>query len=252
MSGPLIRYVLTAAIRDRLVVSLLVLLAVGTSLSVFLGASAIAERGSFVNVFAGAGLRLAGVLGLVLFVVFFVRRSFESRDVEFLLSRPIGRITFLFSYAAAFSLIAIALGAATGLALWAINPNKMNEGLLLWTFSIMAENVIMVNTAFFFSMVLTSSATAAMVASAFYVLARLMGQLLGIIDASLNEHLKVLDIIMQGISIVMPRLDLMGQTSWLIYGPDASVNMMFVMAQGLIFSFLVLMASLVDLMRRQF
>ncbi|HBR68524.1 MAG TPA: hypothetical protein DEA55_04015, partial [Rhodospirillaceae bacterium] len=68
--------VLTAAVRDKLVISLLVLLALGASMAVFMGSSAVIEQDRFAVVFASGGLRLASVLGLVLFVVFFVRRSF--------------------------------------------------------------------------------------------------------------------------------------------------------------------------------
>lgn len=253
MSLPLVKYVLTGAVRDKLILSLLVLLAVGVSLAIFMGSAAFVEKDKFTVVFAGGGLRMAGVLGLVLFVVFYVRRSFESRDVEFLLSRPIGRVQFLLSLAAAFSILAVLLGLAEGAALLALRPNGFGEGYMLWVISVIAENIIIVNTALFFSMILTSSATAAMVTFAFYVLARMMGQILGIIDGIGHKaSMQVLEIIMQGISMVMPRLDLMGQTSWLIFGVDQGANLGFVLMQGFIFTFLILMAAIVDLIRRQF
>jgi len=102
-SWPLVTYVLMAALRDRLIVSLIVLVAVGTSLSVFIGSSAILEKDQFALVFAAAGLRFAGVAGLVLFTVFYVRRAFDTKDIEFLLARPVSRFSFLFSHAVAFS-----------------------------------------------------------------------------------------------------------------------------------------------------
>lgn len=253
MNLSLVKYVLTAALRDRLILSLIILLLLGSSLSVFLGSGAVTEQDYFSTVFAAGGLRFLGVCGLVLFVVFFMRRSFESRNVEYLLSRPIGRVQFLLSYAVAFSLLAILLGGAQAICLYAIGPHLFGSGHLLWVCSIMIENLIMVNTALFFSMFLSSAATGAMATLAFYVLARMMGQVLGIIDQGPEFYdLHILELAVQMVSAVTPRLDLMGQTSWLIYGPEQGISYLFIFAQGIVFSFLILIASMLDLMRRQF
>jgi hypothetical protein len=72
ISLPLISYVLRAAVRDKLVLSLLILMVVGTSVAIFIGSSAVIEADQFAMVFAAGGLRLAGVLGLTLFAVFFI------------------------------------------------------------------------------------------------------------------------------------------------------------------------------------
>jgi len=56
---------------------------------------------------------------------------------------------------------------------------------------------------------------------------------------------------MNMVSTLTPRLDLMGQTSWLVYGVD-NINLTFVLAQGAIFLFLILVIALIDLVVRQF
>ncbi len=251
MRWPLVRYVLTAALRDRLVMTMAIMVVLGASVSIFLGSASIIEKQQFSVVFAAAGLRFAGVLGLVLFTVFFIRRSFEARDVEFILSRPVSRIEFILSYAAGLSLLALGLGAAQALCLYLIAPHMFGPGHAWWMLSIAAENVIMVNTALFFSMILTSAATAAMATAGFYILARLMGQLLGIVDAYGQSGFiyDVMEYLMQAISAVMPRLDLMAQPSWLIYGYEGGG---FVLVQGAVFAVLVTTAALIDLVRRQF
>lgn len=252
MSYPLVKYVLMGAVRDKLIVTLLVLLLLGCSLSFFLGSAAVIEKDRFALVFAAGGLRLAGVLGLVLFVVFFVRRSFDGKDVEFLLSRPISRTAFLYSYALAFSLIALALSAAIGLCVYAAGPHLFGPGHVLWIASIAVENIIMVNTALFFAMYMSSATSAAMSTLAFYVLARMMGQLLGIVDSSLVVDTGPMAMAVQFVSVVTPRLDLMAQTSWLIYGVGEGVGIGFVAVQGVLFCLLVTLAALLDLMKRQF
>ena len=249
----LILYVLKAAIRDRLVLSMMAAMVMGCSLSVFLGSSAVVEQDQFSLAFASAGLRLTGMIGIVLFIVFFIRRSIDSRDLEFLLSRPVGRIEFLLSYAAAFSLIAIMVTLAQTLGLYIMGPHLFGEGAILWCISIMIENIIVANTAFFFALFLSSAASASLSVIGFYVLGRMMGQILGIIEAGgTGQITKILEQAMNFISIITPRLDLMGQTSWLIYGPQGDVGLGFLLIQGFIFCVLVLTAALLDLTRKQF
>jgi hypothetical protein len=251
----LVRYVLTGAIRDKLLLSLGLVLVLGACLALFLGSSTIIEQDQFTIVFASGGLRIACLLGLILFVVFFVRRSFDSRDIEFLLSRPISRTQFVLSYAFSFALIALFLALAEGFMIFAIGPHLFSSGHLLWVFSIVIEYIVMANVALFFAMVLSSASSGAMACLGFYTLARMMGQILGISDSTQGDIFvfKILEYAVQGISIVVPRLDLFGQTSWLIYGSETStVSYGFVALQGLFFSVLVIVACLLDLSRRKF
>ena len=253
MSWSLIHYVLTAAFRDRVITALMVVIILGASLSVFFGSAAITEKDQFTAVFAAGGLRIAGAFGLVLFVVFFMRRSFESKDVEFLLSRPLGRVQFLLSYAVAFWVLALLMTLAQGVALYILSPHLFGAGHVLWLASIAAENIIMVSMGLFFAMFLTSAATAAIATFGFYVLARMMGQILGIISSTFSgSDMPGLEMAIQMISAITPRLDLMGQTSWLVYGVEADVDFGFVFMQCAVFTALVLLASLLDLVRRQF
>ena len=249
----LIHYVLKAAIRDRLVVTMIAAMVLGCSLSIFLGSSAVVEQDQFSLAFASAGLRLTGMIGIVLFIVFFIRRSIDSRDMEFLLSRPVGRMEFLLSYAAAFSIIAIIVTLAQTLGLYILGPHLFGEGAILWCFSVMIENIIVANTAFFFALFLSSAASASLAVLGFYVLGRMMGQILGIVQAGGNGQIaELLGHVMNMIAMVMPRLDLIGQTSWLIYGPQGDVGLIFLIIQGVIFSTLVLTLALIDLTRKQF
>lgn len=248
----LIRYVVTAAIRDKLVIGLCLMLLMAVSLSLFMGSTALTEQDQFVAVFSAGSIRILNVLGLILFIVFFVRRSFETRDIEFMLSRPVGRIKLVLSYAAGFSMLAVFLGLISGLCIFALSPHLFSGGHVLWVVSLMIENIIMVNVALFFSMILTSAASCAFASFGFYVLARMMSHLLGIVDSGKEvTNIEGLKVIMEWISMVMPRLDLMTQTSWLVYGPG-EIGYVFVLAQGGIYTALILLAALVDMRFRQF
>jgi len=255
MFTTLMRYVLKAAIRDRLVLAAFVTMIVAASLSIFLGSAAALEKDQFAVVFAAGSLRLAGIIALVLFVVFHVRRAFESKDIEFILSKPVGRVSCILAHSAAFSLLAILLAGLCALIVYGLSLHMVGTGHILWALSLAVENIIMVNVALFFALVLRSAVGAALIAFGLYVLARMMGQILGIIDAQLaaGPMMQGLEYIMQLISLVIPRLDLMGQTSWLIYGAEGSaVGWAFIAGQGAVFTALVLSAALFDLLRRRF
>lgn len=253
VSGPLVRYIIMSAIRDRLILSLIVVVLVGASLSLFLGSSAMIESDQFSLVFASGGLRLAAMAGLVLFVVFHVRRSFDTKDVDFLLSRPISRTGFILSHSVAFSLIAAVIAAAVSAAVCMVSPGAINDGYAIWAVSLMVEMIIMANAALFFSMVVSSAAGSALAVFGLYVLSRLMGQLLGIADIPDDMFLyPVLRAGMNIVSMVVPRLDLMAQTSWLIYPDRISTGYGFIVLQGVLYTGLLVTAALVDLRRRQF
>lgn len=253
VTWPLVKYVLMAALRDRLVISLMLMIMLGACLSIFLGTSALLEDPQFTLVFAAGGLRFAGVVGLVLFTVFHIRRSFDSRDVEFLLSRPISRTSFILSHSIGFSLIALFLALCIGAMICAISPSMVGLGHGLWILSLIIEFMIVVNAALFFAMVLPSAAGGAMAVFGFYVLSRLIGQLLGITEQNIvNLVGPILNLSMKVISMVMPRLDLMAQTTWLIYPKLGGVGFGFIAAQGAVYIGLLIAAALIDLRRRQF
>jgi ABC-type transport system involved in multi-copper enzyme maturation permease subunit len=253
ISWPLMRYVLMAAFRDRLVLSFTVLVGVCASLSMFLANAAIVEADKFAVVYTAGGLRLIGMIAPVLFVSFYMRRAFDHKDVEFILSRPVGRICFLFSHAAAFMVMATLMTALLFIVMWSLTSGTSQaDGLYLWILAVWIEFMIMVCAALFFSLVLTSAVTTAMVSFGFYALARLIGQLLGIVDSGLLHGVgEWLSVIMQLISMVVPRFDLMAQTSWLIYGAS-DVNAGFILMQGASFIALLLAASAFDFSRKQF
>ncbi len=273
ISRPLTGYVLTAAFRDKLIITLILMILLGGSVSVFLGSASVTEQQAFAVVFGAGGLRFLGVLGIVLFVSFHMRRAFESKEVEFLLSRPISRTTYMVSHAMAFLVLAVLVGAAITVAIGVVGRPELH-GLLLWGLSVMIELAIMASASLFFSMVMSSAAGSALACLGLYVLARMIGTILGIANIGTGSIVvDLLGYVMEVIAIVIPRLDLLAQTSWLVYGAaelDNSVEFMrnasafsqnfmqsvgvlgFVLLQGIVFTALLTTASVFDLLRRQF
>lgn len=272
MNIALIKYVLTAARRDKLMMTLLMMTAIGVISSMFLGTAAVIEEQQFSMVFGAGALRFLGVMGVVLFTAFHMRRSFDSKEVEFLLSRPVSRMSFLMSHAFAFVLLSILIGCIMMCAQYVLGNVKI-QYLLFWGYSIILEYSVIAVVTLFFSMVLNSAAGAALASLGVYVLGRMSGTLLGIADLPPENVLdQMLSYLMETISILLPRLDMMGQSSWLIYGVDAeqvvhygrsaqtvSYKMVetfgvlgFISIQSLIFMALVLCAAFHDFTKKQF
>jgi Cu-processing system permease protein len=250
---PLFKYAFTAAVRDKLFLTILGILVCIISLSVFFGASAISERAEFAISFSAFGFRLFGVAALVLFVINYIRRSFESRDIEYLLSRPISRIGLITTYSVVFSAIAVFIALLLGLVVVFLSGNKELAPSIFWVISLMVEFIIMVNVAMFFALVMTSTTACMLIVFGFYLLSRLMGDILGIISEYGDAWWSyALGKTMELISIFIPRLDLMAQTKWLLYGMSDEISYPFVFGQAVVFVFLIIMASLVDMKRRQF
>ncbi|MDE2336115.1 MAG: hypothetical protein KGL10_02270, partial [Alphaproteobacteria bacterium] len=232
ISRPLVKYVLTAALRDRLMVTLALMILTGAALAVFMGSASVAEGASFALVFGSGSLRFLGVTGLVLFCCFYIRRAFENKEVEFLLSRPVSRLSFLVSHALAFSLLAFLVAAMVTVVVGVIWRPDM-AGLLVWGASLAAEFAMMAVAALFFSMVLSSAAGSALATLGLYALSRMTGTLLGVLgQAPANWFYAVIGSVMKLISMVTPRLDMMGQTTWLVYGVRGSAGMMFLPEAG--------------------
>lgn len=253
MIWPLFRYILMAAMRDRLFLSLVGILVIVISLSVFFGSSVLTEQDQFARSFAAFGFRLFGVICLVLFTVTYIRRCFENRDIDYLLSRPVGRIRFILTHAAAFSALALMAALLLGGVTMALEAGNLHEGVWLWWISIAAEFIIMANVAMFFAFVMGSPTACLLIVFAFYLLSRLMGEILGILAKGGGEGIfGLLSKIMEMISIFIPRLDLMGQTKWILYGVPPEISLPFILGQCGVFVALVIGATCLDMHRRQF
>ncbi len=252
MIWPLFRYILMAAMRDRFFLSLGGVLVIVMSLSIFFGSSVITEQDEFARTFAAFGFRLFGVTSLVLFVVSYIRRCFESRDIDYLLSRPVSRVRFVMTHAAAFSFLALMAALLLGGTTTVLETGKLQSGVFLWWISLAAEFVIMVNVAMFFAFVMTSATACTLVIFAFYLLARLMGEVLGILKVAQSGIMGLLGKVMEVISIFIPRLDLMGESKWLLYGVSPEISLPFILAQAGVFLVLVILATIIDMHRRQF
>jgi hypothetical protein len=249
---PLIAYLLRSALGDRLLGVLALATLAGAAVAAFVGSTALVEKSELTTVYAATAGRFAVVVCLVLFTCFHVRRTFDSREVDLLLSRPVSRFDFVLAEVTTLVLLAGIGAALAGIAVAAAGRAEA-AALGLWTLSLMIEAAIAATAALFFALMLSSGVAAALACLGFYVLARLIGPLGGIAAAHGGSGPAgwLADQVVLVLGLVLPRLDLMARTSWLVHGTDgdaAALGLIF--AQAVLYLVVLTAAACIDFERR--
>lgn len=250
----LTQYVLKAAIRDKLPLIFLISVAVCMSLAAFLGSSAVTEQDQFVVVFTATSLRLLSISFIILYISFYFHRAFEGRDVETMLTRPFSRLQFIMGHYFGFQIM-VAVFCALSFIVFLLFQSALTAHYYIWFIGFFVELSLMALITMFFAMLCNRNIAAILLSLGFYILGRLSGSLLTIIDtgASSDVLMRLGEVLMQFISIILPRFDLMVQTSWLLYDMDLTLNSLtIVVIQFFVFTGLILSATYFDLLRKQF
>ena len=250
------RYVLLTAVRDRFPVAILTALLAATAICALMGASTLTEGHETGLANAGEFYRAILVLGLVTFVSFHVRTLHETREIEAILSRPISRSAFVLAYYCAFACLAAALALITAPMMMVVLSAR-GIGVAEWLASMVLESWIVAALALFCAMALQSATAAVIVGLGFYLLGRTAQFFLAIAISgtgatdsdSMNRGAQGIMII---IATIMPRLDLFGQSRWLVYGPGGGWGIDILLLQTAIYVPLLLAATARDLHVRRF
>ncbi len=250
------RYVLLVAMRDRLLLMLFFGLMVIVGVSYGLASTVMTEQQQTALVFAGESSRIALVIGIIVFVVFHVRQAYDSREIDVMLSRPISRANLVIAYWLGFAIISLLLSALTALTIGFLMPTNLH-GYLMWIASLTCELWLMAAFALFASLMLSSAVSSVMTSLSVYILSRMMGFFLATVHARISigdVHLhKILKSSLNIVSSVTPRLDFFTDSEWLIYGSKhVTQDILFFSGQTLIFVPFILLATIVDLNKRQF
>lgn len=245
-----IHLIVVTALRDRLLAGLFLLLAVTTALAIFLGGTALSEQLQSALVMAAGAGRVILVLGLTIFAAFHIQGLFETREVEAILARAISRGQFVVAYWLGLSLLAV-IAAGVFVLVIAFIAN-FTAGSLIWGVTVVAECVIIVGVVTFAGLMLERATPTVMFTMGFYALARLMGFFVGIRDTVEDSSVsRIVRPMLDTVTLFVPRLDLFGQTRWIVYGFD-NINGIFLIAQTAAFLAVVLTAAIFDLKRKQF
>jgi hypothetical protein len=249
-----LKYILLSGIRDRLYLGLLVTLIVSFSLSIFLGSLALTEQQQMTAAYLAGSSRTILAIGLILFVCININRAFENKEVEFIISKSISRQQFILSYLLGFFLAAILIFIPlVSMILLLAKPNIF--GLLIWSLSLFCELLIVISFALLASLILKNYFAAIMASFGFYAISRLMGMFVMAIELPQDfEQSKnhILATTLKILSAVFPRLDLFGQSSWLIYGVSDKTILPIIFLQSLIYIPLMIFMAFHDFRKKQF
>lgn len=250
----ILKYILLTAIRDRLYVGIFIILLAALGISSVVGETALAEQSHATIVYIAGSSRMIFIVGMILFVCFYVRRSFENREVEFVLSKPIARHNLILAYLLGFILVALLIIIPVVLLFFFINTNPL--GLFYWGISLLLESIIIIAFCLLAALILKSAVSAVIASLGFYVISRMMGFF--VLTIKIPEQIsdvatydRFLKAVLKVISIVFPRLDLYGKSEWLIYG-ISNYSDIFILGQSLIYIPLMIFMAFYDFNRKQF
>lgn len=254
----ILKYILLSGTRDKLYLGLFISLVLTFSLSIFLGSTALVEEQQMTTAYISGLSRGVLVVGTILFVCLNVNRSFENKEVEFILSKAISREQFILSYLMSFFIAIMLILIPLVLAIFFVTTAD-KFGLLIWSLSLFSELMIMISFSLLASLILKNSFSSIMAAVGFYLISRLMGMF--VMAINLPENLSVTDlsfsahsfsIVLKILSAIFPRLDLFGQSEWLNYGVSNFDNLQIILLQSLVYIPLMIFMSFHDFKKKQF
>jgi ABC-type transport system involved in multi-copper enzyme maturation permease subunit len=248
----LARITLIEAVRNRLLWLAAAIIVAALGLAQFLSQVAIAESREIQTALLAAPLRVAAVFMVAVFVITSTVREFNDKVIELLLSLPAPRSFYFLGKLAGYAAVAaiVALLSALPLAPFAGAP-----GLALWTASLFCELLIVAAVSLFCVLSFAQVVPAFAAVAGFYLLARSMAAMQIIAGAPLQEPTfadRAVRIIVELIALVLPSLDRITQTAWLL-GPSPGAGVLGgVLGQTAVYLLLIGAASLFDLYRRNF
>lgn len=250
----IIKYILLSAIRDRLYIGLFLTLIAAFALAIFLGQTALVEQQQMTVAYIAGSSRAVLAVGFILFVALNINRAFENKEVEFILSKAISRQQFIISYLVGFFLIFLLIFLPL-ISIISILANINKLGLIIWSLSLFCEMLIIMTFTLLSSLILKNSFLTIASSFAFYLISRLMGVFVMAIELPQEFAMVKVNIfgsILKLFSVFFPRLDLFGQSNWLIYGVNNFDNVKIIFLQSLIYIPLMIFMAFHDFKKKQF
>lgn len=248
---PIARYTLVEAMRNRLLWLMVVALALALVAAAFLQQVAITETARVQASVIAAAMRLFAVFLVAAFVVTAVVRELNDKVLEMLLAKPMPRASWLLGKGLGFTAVAAVVAVAAGLPLW---PFGAPAGVAAWTASLFLELSIVAAAALFCVLTLNQVVTALAAVLGFYALARSMAavQIIAAAAGTSGWRDRVTGALVDGIATLLPSLELMTQTSWVIDGPAGASLLAAVLVPACVYVGLLAAAAAFDLYRQNF
>jgi ABC-type transport system involved in multi-copper enzyme maturation permease subunit len=250
-TSALIRATLIEAWQTRVALFTFIAFAALVVISLFVGSLTLTDSQRIQTAFLAAGLRLAAVLLIAIHVVYSQLREMGDKGFEWILALGISRGAYVAGRYLGH--LAVALGMST-VTLLIVLMTTGDMQAVIWGPSLFLELAIVVAMALFASLTLGQAAGALGLTLGFYLLARSIGTLVHIAhspqlgtDSPLSLFASAA---LEILRLLLPNLDQFTQTGWLIdVAPDARA-LFSVIAQGVVYSLVLLTAAVMDFRRK--
>lgn len=249
-AATLARLVLLEARRGGLPWLLAASFAVGLALTAFLSQVALTESLRLQAAIVAAVLRACAVFLIAAQVASSTLREMNDKALELMLALPLSRTTQYLGRLAGFAACAFAVAAlfAAPLLVWApAGP------VALWGLSLALECTLVAAATLFFAMTLAQLVPAIATAAGLYLLGRSIAAIQAIaagplVDPSFAHEAARWAV--EFVALLLPRLDAVTRTEWLLYGPPTMAAASWALGGLLIYTALVVVAGLFDFHRR--
>src|SRR6266446_5415884 len=249
-AATLARFVLLEARRSGLPWLALACIALSIGLAGFLSEVALTESRTLQAAVVAAVLRACAVFLVAAHVASSTLREMNDKGLELMLTLPLSRSTQYLGRLAGFCVLGICVAAAFSapLLLWAAP-----SAVALWGLSLSCECALVAAAALFFSMTLAQLVPAIAATAGLYLLARSMAAIQSIAggplaEASLPHQLARWAV--DAIALLLPRLEAVTRTGWLLYGPPDAGAYAAALAGLVLYTGLLIAAGLFDFHRR--
>ena len=249
-AATLARLVLIEARRGGLPWLAAACIAAGIGLGLFLSQVALTESRELQLAVVAAWLRACAVFLIAAHVASSTLREMNDKGLELMLTLPLSRSVQYLGRLAGFGVLGILVAAAFSapLLLWAAP-----SAVALWGLSLACECALVAAAALFFAMTLAQPVPAIAATAGLYLLARSMTAIQAIavgplVEPSLANQAARFGV--EAVSLLLPRLDAVTRTEWLLYGAPDAAAFLATMAALVVYVALLAAAGLFDFYRR--
>ncbi|MGH8737746.1 MAG: ABC transporter permease [Burkholderiales bacterium] len=246
----LARFVVLEARRSGLPWLVAASIAAGVGLAAFLSQVALTGSLALQTAIVAALLRVCAVFLVAAQVLTSTQRERDDKGLELMLSLPLSRASYYLGRLTGFAACGAAVSACFALPLLLWSPPL---SVLLWAFSLFVETTLLAAAAMFFSVVLVQLVPAAAATAGMYLLARSIDAIQAIAGGPLAEPSLAQQIAhrsIDAVALLLPRLDSVTRTDWLIYGPPALGDYAVAISGLAVYTLLLVAAGLFDFHRR--
>ena len=249
-AATLARFVLLEARRSGLPWLALACIALGVGLAAFLSEVALTESRALQAAVVAAVLRASAVFLIAAHVASSTLREMNDKGLEIMLSLPVSRSAQYLGRLAGFTALGILTAAvfSAPLLLWA-EPGVV----ALWGVSLAFECALVAAAALFFAMTLAQLVPAIAATAGLYLLARSIAAIQAIASGPLAEPSLAGEAArwsVGALALLLPRLDSVTRTEWLLYGPPAAGTYLTALAGLALYALLLVAAGLFDFHRK--